>query len=222
MDLKPFLDLSSLFAQHGFRLWTVGGTTRDYVLHLPIEDMDLTTDALPSQMQTFLSEANYRFAHYGTVMVSRDGIKIDITTLRQESAYLDKRHPQSITFVTDPKLDYPRRDLTINALYMNANQAILDFAGGLEDLKSKTLRMIGDPFVRIQEDPLRILRVLRFHHRFGFQLEARLAQALGQSIHLLDLLNPQKVTEEIRKMMMDRPHEASILLASYGIHPHQE
>lgn len=219
MILNPFLELSKLFKSRGFHLWMIGGSSRDYLLGLPVEDFDLTTDAKPTDMQIFLPHANFRFAHYGTVQLKIDLINIDITTLRQESLYQDKRHPQSITFVKDPKLDYLRRDLTINAIYLDANLNTLDFANGLVDLKDKTLRMIGDPYLRFQEDPLRILRVLRFQHKLGFKQEPILAKALNQSLPLLEYLNPQKVKQEYKKMMKYMPFEASLLLASYGLHP---
>jgi tRNA nucleotidyltransferase/poly(A) polymerase len=217
MRLKPFIELATLFQSHGFRLWLIGGSTRDYLLNRPVIDFDLTTDALPTQMQTFLPHANFRFAHYGTVQMKQDQYSIDITTLRQESLYQDKRHPQSISFVKEPKLDYLRRDLTINAIYMDASSNLLDFAGGQEDLNQQILRMIGDPYLRIQEDPLRILRVIRFQHSLGFTLETTLAKALQQSLPLLDYLNPQKVKQELDKMLRQRPYEANLLLASYGI-----
>jgi len=219
MQLKPFIELASLFHSHGFRLWLIGGSTRDYLLNLPITDFDLTTDALPTQMQLFIPHANFRFAHYGTVQIKNDAYSIDITTLRQESLYQDKRHPQSISFVKEPQLDYLRRDLTINAIYMDASSNLLDFAKGQEDLNLKLLRMIGDPFLRIQEDPLRILRVIRFQHALGFSLDPTLARALQQSLPLLDYLNPQKVKQELAKMLKHRPYEANLLLASYGIQP---
>jgi len=222
MDLKPFLELTTLFAQHGFRLWMIGGTSRDYLLHLAVEDYDFTTDATPEQMKPFLPHANYRFARYGTVMLEAGGYQVDITTLRQESLYHDKRHPEAIVFVKEPQADYLRRDLTINALYLDAALIPLDFTTGLDDLKTQTLRMIGDPFARLNEDPLRILRVLRFQHRLGFHQEPTLAKAMNQSLSLLENLNPSKIAEEIKKMMVVRPHEASLLLASYGIHPHGE
>ena len=219
MTLNPFLELSKIFKSHGFQLWMIGGSSRDYLLGLPVEDFDLTTDAKPTDMQTFLPHANFRFAHYGTVQLKSGPISIDITTLRQESIYQDKRHPQSITFVKEPKLDYLRRDLTINAIYLDANLKTLDFADGLEDLKNQTLRMIGDPYLRFQEDPLRILRVLRFQHKLGFKQEPLLAKALNQSLPLLEYLNPQKVKQEYQKMMKHQPFEATLLLASYGLHP---
>lgn len=217
MVLKKFFQLSKLFKSQGFRLWLVGGSSRDYLMGLPLKDFDLTTDALPSEMKTLIPEANFRFAHYGTVQFEIEDQRYDITTLRQESVYRDKRHPQSITFVKEPKLDYFRRDLTINAIYLDSDLTILDFASGQEDIENKVLRMIGDPYLRLQEDPLRILRIIRFQHRFGFHQEPMLARALTQSLPLLEYLNPQKVSLEIQKMLIDRPHEAKLLLASYGI-----
>lgn len=218
MNLVPFFALAKRFAEHGYHLWLIGGSSRDYLLHLPLEDFDLTTDALPSQMQTFLPEANYRFAHYGTVSLVFQNQKMDITTLRQETAYFDRRHPQSLTFVTKPELDYPRRDLTINAIYIDAQLQRLDFTTGEDDLRDQILRMIGDPYQRLQEDPLRILRVLRFQHRLGFRQELTLSKALVDCLPLLDLLNKAKVKLELQKMFKHRPHEAQLLLASYGIH----
>jgi tRNA nucleotidyltransferase/poly(A) polymerase len=217
MNLNPFLTLAKKFQQHGFQVWMVGGTSRDYLLGLPLEDFDLTTDALPIAMQEIIPDANFRFAHYGTVQLIEDNYKIDITTLRQESLYKDKRHPQSISFVKEPVLDYLRRDLTINAIYIDAQLKVIDFVNGKSDLDKKILRMIGDPYLRLQEDPLRILRVIRFQHRFNFKQDLLLEKALNQSIPLLDYLNPQKVRQEIKKMMQVRPYEAKLLLASYGI-----
>jgi tRNA nucleotidyltransferase/poly(A) polymerase len=100
---------------------------------------------------------------------------------------------------------------------MDASYNVLDFTNGQEDLNLKRLRMIGDPYLRIQEDPLRILRVIRFQHYLGFTLEPTLAKAVQQSLPLLDYLNPQKVKQELDKMLKQRPYEAKLLLASYGI-----
>ena len=221
MSLTSFYTLANLFSQHGFNLWLVGGSSRDYLLGLPLADLDLTTDAKPSEMKLFIPNANFRFAHYGTVQLQQGQQHIDITTLRQETVYQDKRHPDAITFIKDPRLDFPRRDLTINALYITSTLQVLDYVKGQDDLKAKVLRMIGEPYARLQEDPLRILRVLRFQHRLGFTLEPTLAKALVDSLSLLDYLNPAKVNQELKKMMQDRPDEAALLLASYGIDPGQ-
>ena len=100
-----------------------------------------------------------------------NGIKFDITTLRKESAYLDYRHPSKITFVKDLKIDYLRRDFTINALYMDETLKIIDYTNGVNDLKNHLLRMIGDPYLRTKEDPLRILRAVRFAITFDLKIE---------------------------------------------------
>jgi poly(A) polymerase/tRNA nucleotidyltransferase (CCA-adding enzyme) len=217
MELTIFFNLATLFESHHFHLWMIGGSSRDYLLALPFEEFDLVTDATPSQMKMFLPEANYRFAHYGTIKLFVQGVKVDITTLRRESNYEDLRHPNSIQFVTDLSVDVHRRDFTLNAIYLDRHLVPFDFVDGVNDLKDGVIRMIGNPYVRLQEDPIRILRALRFHHRFGFTFEPLLLKALIASIHFVDLLNPQKRLEEFKKMSTHEPLKAKEILMSFGL-----
>jgi tRNA nucleotidyltransferase/poly(A) polymerase len=217
MDLKVFLDLAALFHKNGFRLYMIGGTSRDYLLGLPVADFDLVTDATPAQMETFLGDADYRFAHYGNVKLKIDVCQIDITTLREEAGYKDYRHPQSISFVTDIEKDYRRRDFTVNAIYIDSDLNLHDFASGKEHLNEKRLVMIGEPNARIQEDPLRILRALRFGLRLGFTLDEPLKRAIINNLDMLEYINPAKVNAEIAKMERHDPAQTKELLMSYGI-----
>jgi tRNA nucleotidyltransferase/poly(A) polymerase len=217
MELSIFFSLSDLFSNHGFSLWMIGGTSRDYLLHRDFTEFDLVTDATPTEMKNFIFDANFRFAHYGTIKLFISGVKIDITTLREESSYQDLRHPQSIRFVRDINKDYLRRDFTVNSLYMDKSLQVIDFVNGLDDLKTKTLRMIGNPYVRLQEDPLRILRAIRFHHLLGFSLEPTLAKAIIDCLHLIDYLKPEKIKEELLKMGAFQEDKARDILMSYGI-----
>jgi tRNA nucleotidyltransferase/poly(A) polymerase len=217
MDLTIFLKLAHLFNLHHFRLWMVGGTARDYLAKRSFVEFDLVTDATPLDMQNLLPSANYHFAHYGTVKHYIDGVKVDITTLREESMYVDARHPQSIRFVKELSLDVKRRDFTVNGIYIDEKLNTIDLVNGVEDLNTLTLRMIGNPYVRLQEDPLRILRALRFHHLYQFTFEPILLKAIVNSIHFIDLLKPQKVKEELLKMSQVNPHQARELLLSFGV-----
>jgi tRNA nucleotidyltransferase (CCA-adding enzyme) len=217
MELTIFLTLSELFLKHGFSLWMIGGSTRDHLLKRAFHEFDLVTDATPQEMEQFLPDANFKFAHYGTIKLFINHIKIDITTLREESTYQDLRHPQSIRFVKNLSQDFSRRDFTVNSLYMDKSLHVIDFVNGLEDLKTKTLRMIGDPYARFQEDPLRILRAIRFHHVLQFSLEPTLAKAIIDCFHLIDYLKPQKIQEELLKMGAFEPDKARNMLMSYGI-----
>ncbi len=200
MEKSIFDSLATLFNQKGFHLYMIGGTSRDYLLGREVVDYDFTTDATPSEMKTFLLDADYTFSHFGTVKLKINKSKIDITTLRKEGLYKDYRHPTRIEFTKRPDEDYLRRDFTINALYIDEQYKIHDFCDGLIDLKNRIIRFIGDPLTRIKEDPLRILRAERFEKKLGFTLEQKTFEAIENNRFLIDKLNPQKVEEELNKI----------------------
>jgi tRNA nucleotidyltransferase (CCA-adding enzyme) len=101
--------------------------------------------------------------------------------------------------VKDPILDYVRRDSTVNAMYLDEDYNVIDFSTGQEDLKKKLIRFIGDPYKRIEEDPLRIARAERFAKTLGFEIEEKTQQAIKDKRDLLGKLNPEKLKEEQRK-----------------------
>jgi tRNA nucleotidyltransferase (CCA-adding enzyme) len=199
MEDPIFNDLKKLFLTHGHRLYIVGGTTRDLLLGRPYSDRDYVSDATPSEMKLILPEADYTFAKYGAVKLHWNGDPVDVTTLREEKGYQDFRHPGTVIFVKDPKLDYLRRDFTINAMYLDEEYTLLDYAGGLEDLQQRLIRFVGDPEKRVQEDPLRILRAERFAKTLGFQIEEKTLSAMEKYHDLIRKLNPDKIKEEQRK-----------------------
>lgn len=209
-NLEIFLKLNKLFSDHGHKLYLVGGTVRDYLLGLPLTDMDAVTDALPSEMKEFLPDANYTFERYGSVTIKLDKkVKFDITTLRKETSYEDSRHPSKIEFVMDLSIDVKRRDFTINGLYLDNNLQVIDYVGGEKDLKNKVLRMIGDPDLRLKEDPLRIIRAIRFASDFDLSLHSELESAIRNNINELQKLNKDKINQDLKKC---NPDKQSIVL----------
>ena len=198
-NLEIFNKLFNLFFENGHSLYMVGGTVRDYLLGLELFDMDVVTNATPEDMKKFLPTADYTFARFGSVKFKIDDVKFDITTLRKEAGYSDARHPNKIIFCDSLEEDVKRRDFTINGLYMDNNLKVYDFVGGQPDLENKIIRMIGDPDKRIKEDPLRIIRALRFSIEFGFSIDNDLQKSIKNNKELLKKLNPEKVKEEIRK-----------------------
>lgn len=197
--LTLFLLLSHQFKEKGYSLYLVGGTVRDYLLGRELTDMDLVTDATPFQMRSFITHADYTFEKYGSVKLNYSGKKFDITTLRKESSYRDSRHPLVVTFTKSLEEDVIRRDLTINALYMNDKFEVIDLVKGERDLKNKELRTIGDPLIRVIEDPLRIIRIARFKIDLDFHCNENLTNILKENGHLLQRLNKDKIKAEIRK-----------------------
>ena len=199
--LQEFQSLAALFKSHGYNLYLVGGTVRDYLLGIELTDMDAVTDATPLQVVQFLPNCDVTFAHLGSLKYkTENGIKFDITTLREESAYLDSRHPSHITFVKDLKLDYKRRDFTINAMYMDADLNVIDYCHGQEDLKRHLLRVVGNPDKRLKEDPLRILRAIRFHLVYKMILDASLEEAMRDRFYLLNNITDAKIQSELDKI----------------------
>ncbi len=216
MDISIFLDLAELFEKYGKKLYMIGGTSRDFLLGRAIEDFDLVTDAIPSDLRTILPDADFTFSHYGTIRLKRQGKRVDIVTLREEKLYKDHRHPSSVSFVSDIEKDYSRRDFTINALYIDAAQRVYDFTGGVNDLEKRIIRTIGEPNVRFQEDPLRMLRALRFHLKLHFEIEPNTLQAIKNNWDLLGLLQPSKVNEELTKLRSIDAEQAETLLKTFG------
>lgn len=196
-ELFKFLDKT--FKENGFSIFEVGGSVRDEILGVEVFDFDFATDATPEDMMKFLKDTNDTFAKYGCIKYKGEHGRAEITTFRVEEEYDDFRHPTKIKFVKSLKEDYLRRDFTINAIYKDVDGNIYDPANGVEDIKNKVIRFIGEPEKRIKEDPLRILRAKRFASKLGFEIEPKTAKAMEKLSYLLEKLNPDKIKEEERK-----------------------
>lgn len=194
--------LEEKLGPHGFHAWAVGGTVRDALLGLPVDDFDFVTDASQTDLPSIFPEANMAFLRYGSIKL-KVGIgevaKVDLTLLRKESGYTDHRHPALVSFTKSLAVDSRRRDFTINAIYLSKDSTVSDFHDGIRDLSKRVLRFIGDPWARVQEDPLRICRGERLASRLGLSLEERTAEAFRRGRGLLDLITPAKLDEERKK-----------------------
>lgn len=201
MDSKlvKFSLLSDIFKQNGYSLYLVGGTVRDFLLSLPIDDLDVVTDATPEEMKKFI-DGNYRYEKMGSVSFKYEGVHFDITTLRKEKRYKDARHPLNVKFVKKLNKDVIRRDFTINGLYMDSSYQLYDFVNGQKDLNNKILKMIGNPNKRLKEDPLRILRAIRFALTYDLIFDKKLKRAMKKNIHQLQRLNQEKIKLDLRKL----------------------
>lgn len=199
--IQAYKELAKIFQTNGYNLYLVGGAVRDYLLNIELTDMDVATDATPKDILGFFDgRIISTFSKFGALTIYFNDVKFDVTTLREEKKYIDNRHPAEIVFIKDIKKDSIRRDFTINAMYMNKELELFDYVGGQKDLLEKTIRMIGDPLLRIQEDPLRIYRAIRFALTYSFHLDKELLKAIKESVHLINKLNPEKIKQEINKM----------------------
>ncbi len=199
----PVLELLRQLETAGFPCYAVGGCVRDWLLGLQPHDYDLCTAATPAEMKAVFRSRRLVLAgeKHGTVgVITGDGV-VEITSFRTEQHYSDNRHPDQVAFVRSIEEDLARRDFTVNAMAYSPIRGLQDPFGGEADLKSRTLRAVGDPFARFREDSLRILRGVRFAVRFGLAPDAATLDAMEQLAPLMDNLSRERVFDELCKLL---------------------
>lgn len=200
-------DFLAAFRDAGRELWLVGGSLRDRLLGIERADADLdyATDALPDEVEQLAGRLHASVTtvgkKYGTIGVHIEGAWREITTFRGDSYDAGTRWPE-VRFGTSIQEDLARRDFTINALAENAfTGQRLDLFGGGADLAAGVIRAIGDPAARFREDPLRILRGIRFVSQLGFAIEPDTHQAMGVTAPLITTLSQERITTELDKVL---------------------
>ena len=198
----------------GWESYAVGGCVRDALLGIEPHDWDLCTAAPPEEMKkVFASERMLETGiKHGTLTLLTPSGPLEITTFRTESGYSDRRHPDSVSFVSDVHADLARRDFTVNAMAYSPRHGLRDDFHGREDLKNGILRCVGDPGERFREDALRILRALRFAARFDLTIEKKTAAALRKDRELLHSVSPERIFSEL-KGILSAPYAGKMLLA---------
>ena len=187
----------------GFSAYAVGGCVRDSLMGTIPKDWDICTSALPAQMKQVFREEHLVETGilHGTLTIILDHIPYEITTYRLDGNYTDHRHPDSVRFVDQIDRDLSRRDFTINAMACDLSGSILDLFEGQADLEKRTVRCVGDPEKRFEEDALRILRALRFASVLDFQIDPDTASAIRRLYPTLDLVAPERIRTELVKML---------------------
>ncbi len=198
----------------GYCAVAVGGCVRDLLLGKTPADWDVATDATPTQVHAVFSDHRVieTGVRYGTMTVSYEGLLIEVTTFRSDKPSVDGRHPTAVVFGKSLREDCSRRDFTVNALCLDAHYKFYDYYGGLQDLKQRTIRCIGDPSLRFEEDALRILRALRFACCLGFVVEKETAEAMCLKKGLLKRLSAERVFGEL-SLLLNAPGCADMVLA---------
>lgn len=205
-----------LLEQAGYEAWFVGGCVRDSLLGLSPKDWDVTTSATPEEMKGCFPgypvlETGLK---HGTLTVLFDRQSVEITTYRADGSYLDHRHPQDVTFSRSLEDDLSRRDFTVNAMAYHPKRGLRDAFGGQADLKSRTLRCVGEPERRFREDALRILRCLRFASVLDFSIDPTTAEALQKEQNLLENVSRERIREELTKLLCGQ--RAAEILRAYS------
>jgi poly(A) polymerase len=193
--------------QSGHVAYFAGGCVRDLLLGLEPKDWDVATDAPPRRVRELFSNTQAVGAAFGVILVKHRGSTMEVATFRTEGAYSDGRRPDSVAFTTAQE-DAKRRDFTINGLFLDplepgpdGNGKVIDYVGGVEDLRARRLRAIGDPEERFAEDHLRLLRAVRFAARFALAVEPATAAAIRRNAPRLKGISPERIADELRGML---------------------
>jgi poly(A) polymerase len=189
-------------------LWA-GGCVRDELLGQAPKDYDVATSALPDQVRRLFRRTVAVGEAFGVVEVlgprtPAGPLKVQVATFRSDGAYSDGRRPDAVTF-SSAREDAERRDFTINGMFFDPlERRLIDYVGGQDDLRSRVLRAIGDPALRIAEDKLRMLRAVRLAARFDFAVDPATADAIRRMAPEIVVVSAERVADEFRKMLVDR------------------
>ncbi len=213
----------------GYEAYLVGGGVRDLLLEATPKDFDVATNAHPEEIRKLFRNCRligrrFRLAH---VRFGRE--VVEVATFRGAAADVEDEDHVKVNgrIVRDNvygtvEEDAVRRDFSINCLYYNiADFSVVDFTGGMDDLKNRTLRLIGDPETRYREDPVRTLRALRFAAKLGFRIDPASEGPLARAAEDLADIPPARLFEEVLKLFMEGCARKTFeLLRQYGVFEH--
>lgn len=192
-----------MLKENDHEAYIIGGCVRDYLMGREPGDIDITTSAEPEEIKEIfksfkLIETGIK---HGTVTVIINEVPLEITTYRIDCGYSDGRHPDRVCFTKSLREDAARRDFTMNAIACGLDGDIVDYFGGAVDIQNRTIRAVGAPELRFQEDALRILRAIRFSSILGFEIEERTKAAVFNCRGLLNHISSERISSELIKLL---------------------
>jgi len=200
----------------GFEALWAGGCVRDKLLGRVPKDYDVATNATPPEIRRLFGRRRTLAvgAAFGTIIVlgPKPAGQVEVTTFRQDAEYSDGRHPDQVTFST-AREDALRRDFTINGLFYDpVEEKVIDYVGGQEDLRRRSVRAIGDAHARFAEDKLRLLRAVRFAATYEFELEEATRQAIREMAAEITVVSAERIAAEMRLALTARQRARAVRL----------
>jgi poly(A) polymerase len=214
----------AVLREAGFAAYVVGGAVRDLLLGITPKDFDVATDARPEQVKPLFRRAIIIGRRFRLVHVMLGPETVEVSTFRSADADTSEKdeHGRVLrdnVFGTQEE-DARRRDFTVNALYYDpATEEVVDFHGGLADLKKRVLRVIGDPQTRYREDPIRMLRAVRLAAKLGLTLDPQTREPIREMAPLMDRVPPARLFDEMLKLLLSGHASACLRqLREVGLH----
>lgn len=218
----------------GHVAYFAGGCVRDELLGQTPQDYDIATDAWPQHVRKIFRHTREVGASFGVVLVRERGVSVEVATFREEGEYSDRRRPDHVRYADAPS-DARRRDFTINALFLDPLERggeafdtagppfpvegrVIDYVNGVNDLRKRVLRAVGDPEKRLAEDHLRALRAVRFTARLGFSMDPPTGEAVRRHATELAGVSRERIGQELRRMLSHPTRvEAALLMERLGL-----
>lgn len=212
----------------GFQAYLVGGSVRDLLLRKAPKDFDIATYATPNQIKNLFRNARIIGRRFKLVHILYHREIIEVATFRsQDTVEPTQQVNERGMLIRDNSYgtleeDAWRRDFTVNSLYYHVEDgSIIDFTGGVNDIQQRLIRIIGDAKTRYQEDPVRMLRAIRFSAKLKFDLSSETGEPLAQLGHLLDHISPSRLFDELVKLLQCGESEgAHRLLVQHHLFEH--
>lgn len=176
MILEKGIKILKILNSNSFEAYIVGGAVRDYLLNMPINDVDITTNASIEDLCRLFNNVVMEGSKYLGCRIIFEDEEFEVTMFRRDIEYHDHRHPVTVK-AESLKEDLIRRDFTINAFAMDSNYSIIDIFDGMKDLENKLIKTIGDANVRFDEDALRVLRAIYFSSKLDFDLDSQILES---------------------------------------------
>ncbi len=196
---KIIYEILKIIEKSGYQSYLVGGYPRDLYLGRITDDFDICTSATPEILKEIFSDILEE--NHGSLKVQYKNIIVEITTFRLEHSYTSVRTP-IVSFTTSLKEDLIRRDFVMNTLCIDSKGNYIDILGAKDDLNHKIIKSVGNPFQKMIEDPLRILRAIRFATILNFEIEDSLKRAILENKNLVSNLSYYRKKEELDKILL--------------------
>lgn len=200
---NPFMEAKEILEHienHDYQAYFVGGCIRDLLLEREIGDIDIATSTPPSVIQQIFNKVIPVGLQHGTVIVRHHHQSYEVTTFRVDGSYSDQRHPDTVQFVQTINEDLKRRDFTINALAMDKEGNLIDLFDGKKDIEQRLIRTVGNGYDRFLEDPLRVIRALRFSSQLGFSISNKTLSDMKLVKGEIEHIAVERITTEIAKL----------------------
>lgn len=212
---KIIRDVLCKIEENGFKAYVVGGFVRDLLLNIDSYDVDICTDALPKNIKEIF-DVTTDSNNYGSINFKIGDYNFDITTFRKEIEYFDRK-PEKLEFIKDVYIDVLRRDFTINTICLDKDSKFIDYLDGKSAINNRIIKLIGEKD-RLKEDPLRILRAIRFATILDFELDTELKDGIYLYKELVDTLSGLRIKNELDKILVSKNYQKGLkLIEDFGL-----